>query len=79
MEHGKGTLREPAEEQLGKEIITITCYACGRLTPATVATCLYCGAHHEVTDNRRTGPGARRRHADGEHTDSLIDLAEEIL
>ncbi len=61
------------------EVEQMTCTMCGRQTPATVASCLHCGAHHEVSvdDSRATGRASRS--PDDDFSSSLIDLSDELL
>lgn len=59
------------------------CYSCGKPTPATVASCLHCGAHIEAT-YKKPEPGKEpeqtvNRARRYEQPKTLIDLAEDIL
>lgn len=58
-------------ETLGDEVRQIRCYSCGKETPATVSTCLNCGAPHDVEYEKGQPP------EDPDTSTSLIDTEEE--
>ncbi len=65
-----------------EEIEQTVCFSCRKETPATVSTCVHCGAHIEATykrDNYLQQLEAQEGAQVSEESVSLLDLSDEIL
>jgi len=75
--------KRSAEAPDEDEIEQTVCFSCRKETPATVSTCVHCGAHIEATykrDNylRQLETDQKQDRAE-EGSLSLLDLSDEIL
>jgi DNA-directed RNA polymerase subunit N (RpoN/RPB10) len=55
------------------------CFSCGKDTPATVATCLHCGAHIEATYKLPSSKPSEDTDEGYDADVSLIDVADDLL
>lgn len=75
--------KQAKQAEEAEDIEQAECFACGKETPATVSTCMHCGAHIEVSYERDNYlDGLTSIEAQG-HPDpqsrTLLDLTDEIL
>lgn len=74
---------EPGQTEEPEVIEQAQCFSCGKDTPATVSTCMHCGAHIEVSYERENylhgmTSGKAKNHPEPQSR-TLLDLTDEIL